>query len=248
MAGDAWNIALNIIASVITGSAVWISGRLLARRRLRRMQDFFGMSTEVECLLVMPRMVSADNARSVHRNDAAAMLELSSVLGDCRARPEVIFHDQVYQGLADKPEFCIGGPAANRRTEAHLRSVLPGVHVAAGEEPAVPTISVGGEDYAAEHGRVEYVVLAKMVRAELARPAFLICGQTSISNRAACRYLVANHRALMRKHGVRGRFCLVLRVLESSTYGPSVVELVRDVTAEAFTGGRAAVEAKPVGG
>lgn len=248
MAGDAWNIALNIIASVITGSAVWMSSRLLARRRLRREQEFFGMSTGAECLLVMPRMVSADSSRSVHRNDAAAMLELSSVLGDCRARPEVIFHDQVYQGLADKPEFCIGGPSANRRTEAHLRSVLPGVRVAVEQEPAVPAISVGGETYAMEHERIEYVVLAKMLRPELDRPAFLICGQTSISNRAACRYLAANFRSMMREHGVRGRFCLILRVLESGTYGPSVVELVRDVTGDAFTGNRAAVEAGPVGG
>ncbi|WP_186459522.1 hypothetical protein [Saccharopolyspora dendranthemae] len=125
MTGDAWNIGLNIIASVITGSVVWLSGRLLRLRGLRRKQAFFGLSSGGECLLVVPRMVSADNERSVHRNDAAAMLDLSSILGECGAKPEVIFHDQVYQGLADKPEFCIGGPVANRRTEAHLRSVLP---------------------------------------------------------------------------------------------------------------------------
>jgi hypothetical protein len=66
--GDAWNIGLNIIASVITGSVVWISGRLLRLRRLRRKQVFFGLSSGGECLLVVPRMVSADNERSVHRN------------------------------------------------------------------------------------------------------------------------------------------------------------------------------------
>lgn len=233
MTGDAWNVGLNIIASVITGSVVWISGRLLRLRRLRRKQEFFGMSTGGDCLLVVPRMVSADNERSVHRNDAAAMLELSSILGDCGAKPEVIFHDQSEQGLADKPEFCIGGPTANRRTAAHLRSALPGVSV--GGLDSKTAIEVGGERYPAQSRQVEYVVLAKIIRSKQDKPAFLIRGQTSIANRAAARYVDVQHPRLMRKYGRRRRFCLLLRVVESESYGPSVVELVRDVTAEAFT-------------
>jgi hypothetical protein len=230
--GDAWNIGLNIIASVITGSVVWISGRLLRLRRLRRKQVFFGLSSGGECLLVVPRMVSADNERSVHRNDAAAMLDLSAILGECGAKPEVIFHDQVYQGLADKPEFCIGGPVANQRTEAHVRSVLPGVRIAGPEERTA--IEVGGESYPSNTRRVEYALLAKIVRSKRDKPAFVICGQTSIANRAAARYLDAEYQRLRSRYGVR-RFCVLLRVIESESYGPSVVELVRDITAEAFT-------------
>ncbi|RRO14827.1 hypothetical protein EIL87_19040 [Saccharopolyspora rhizosphaerae] len=233
MTGDAWNIGLNIIASVITGSVVWASGRVLRLRRLRRKQAFFGPSSGGECLLVVPRMVSADNERSVHRNDAAAMLDLASILGECGAKPEVIFHDQVYQGLADKPEFCIGGPVANRRTEAHLRSVLPGVRIGGPEERTA--ISVGGESYPSHTRRVEHALLAKIVRNRRDKPAFAICGQTSIANRAAARYLDSEYRALRKAHGVRGRFCVLLRVIESESYGPSVVELVRDVTDEAFS-------------
>ena len=233
MTGDAWNIGLNIIASVITGSVVWLSGRLLRLRGLRRKQAFFGLSSGGECLLVVPRMVSADNERSVHRNDAAAMLDLSAILGECGAKPEVIFHDQVYQGLADKAEFCIGGPVANRRTEAHLRSVLPGVRIGGAEERMA--ISVGGQTYPSHTRRVEYALLAKVVRDKRDKPAFVICGQTSIANRAAARYLGAQFPRLKRAHGLRGRFCVLLRVIESESYGPSVVELVRDVTTAAFT-------------
>lgn len=233
---NAWDIAMNIIASVITGSAVWLAGKALARRRLRRKQTFFGLGGGDECLVVVPRHASSDRLRSVHRNDAAALLELSPVLGDCRARPEVVFHDDVYQGMADKAEFCIGGPDANRRSEAHLRSFLPGVRVAAFEDqPDELSITVGGEDYPAETGRVEYVVLAKLVRREQDRPVFLISGQSSTSNRAAVRYLQEHQRELTRAHGLRGRFCLVLKVVESHTYGPRVSELVRDATEEAFT-------------
>ncbi|MFC7344020.1 hypothetical protein [Saccharopolyspora griseoalba] len=236
MSGDAWNIALNIIASAITGSAVWLSTKALALRRLRREQVFFGLTGGDECLVVVPRHASSDRRRSVHRNDAAALLELSSVLGDCRARPEVVFHDDVYQGLAGKAEFCIGGPDANERTAAHLRSMLPGVRVSRHDrDPEELTIAVGEHEHPAETGRLEHVVLAKIVRRDQDRPAFLICGQSSISNRAATRYLQDHYRELARAHGLRGRFCLVLRVVESHAYGPSVVELVRDATAEAFT-------------
>ncbi|WP_186459521.1 hypothetical protein [Saccharopolyspora dendranthemae] len=73
------------------------------------------------------------------------------------------------------------------------------------------------------------------MRDERDKPAFVICGQTSIANRAAARYLDAEFQRLKRAHGLRRRFCVLLRVIEPESYGPSVVELVRDVTTEAFT-------------
>ncbi|MDI2027408.1 hypothetical protein QFW96_02245 [Saccharopolyspora sp. TS4A08] len=236
MSGDAWNVSLNIIASVITGSAVWLVTKALALRKTRRMQVFFGLTGGDECLVVVPRHASSNRDRSVHRNDAAALLELSTVLGDCRARPEVVFHDDVYQGAADKAEFCIGGPDANHRTAAHLRSAVPNLrHALYEDDPEGVTISVGERRFPVEMGRAEYVALAKIQRERDDKPAFLICGQTSVSNRAAARYLQRNHTRLMRTYGLRKRFCLILRVVEPGTYGPSVVELAHDATFEAFT-------------
>ncbi|TDC95106.1 hypothetical protein E1161_05600 [Saccharopolyspora aridisoli] len=122
---------------------------------------------------------------------------------------------------------------ANQRTEAHVRSVLPGVRIAGPE--ARTAIDVGGETYPSNTHRVEYVLLAKIVRSKRDKPAFVICGQTSIANRAAARYLGSEYQRLRTRCGVRRRFCVLLRVIESEGYGPSVVELVRDITTEAFT-------------
>ncbi|QUH01314.1 hypothetical protein HUO13_11320 [Saccharopolyspora erythraea] len=235
MTADAWNVALNIIASAITGSVVWLTARLVARRRLGRKREFFGLVADSDYLVVVPRHASSTQDHSVHRNDAAALLELSATVGDCGARPNVIFHDQAYAGIADKAEFCIGGPTANRRTVAHMRSALPGLALLDSDRSQPITIAVGEHHYEFEQGRVEYVALAKIVRARLDKPTFLICGQSSTSNRAAGRYLASHYRDLMRAHGTHGRFCVVLRVLESEVYGPNVVELVGDVTDAVFT-------------
>jgi hypothetical protein len=235
MAGDAWNVTLNIIASAITGSVVWLTGRFVTRHRLRRKKVFFGLDNDTDCLLAVPRHASSNRENSVHRTDVATLLELSAIIQSCGARPEVSFHDQTYQGLGGKTEFCVGGPEANQRTAAYLRSALPGIHVhryEAGRADSM-AITVAGEAYPPELGKVEYAVLAKITRDAQVRPAFVISGQTSAANRAAGRYLAFHYRELIRTHG-RGRFCILLRVLEPQAYGPTVVELVRDATSEAF--------------
>jgi hypothetical protein len=50
----------------------------------------------------------------------------------------------------------------------------------------------------------------------------------------AARYLSAEFRALHRRYGPQERFCLVLRIVEPDAYGTDFIELVADVTAEAF--------------
>lgn len=79
-----------------------------------------------------------------------------------------------------------------------------------------------------------YVVLARLTTGSGARPVFLFCGQQSITNQAASRYLARNHEKLARKHGDKS-FCLLLKVINSQAYGPDVVELVADVTRAAQT-------------
>lgn len=61
------------------------------------------------------------------------------------------------------------------------------------------------------------------------KSAFLICGRTSISNRAAAR----PHPA-MRTYGLRKRFWLILRVIDVGIDGASVLGLAHDATQEAF--------------
>jgi hypothetical protein len=94
-------------------------------------------------------------------------------------------------------------------------------------------LQIGGQTYRAVLGEAEYVLLARLSDAERQRPAFLICGQTAITNHAAARYLASHHRGLLRRYGLQRVFCLLLKVVRSDAYGPDVVELVGDVTAEA---------------
>ena len=63
---------------------------------------------------------------------------------------------------------------------------------------------------------------------------FVLDGQTAAANRGAARYLARNHRELRRTHGTDGRFCLVVRIVDPSVYGDDFVQLVADVTADAF--------------
>ena len=89
---------------------------------------------------------------------------------------------------------------------------------------------IGGERYRLDIGSVEYVLLARLTAGQEGRPVFLLCGQRSVTSQAAARYLARHHARLARKHGARGNFCLLLRVVNSQAYGPDVVELVGDVT------------------
>jgi hypothetical protein len=234
MSDTAWNILINVVSSALVGTAVWLGQRALWRRRLRRRRQFFGLQPGADCLLVVNRHASGSE-RSVHRADVAALLQLSGLLYECGARPQVIFHDQATEGLGLRTEFCIGGPSSNARTAAHLRRGLPGVTIGpyARDEDSL-TIRVASWAYPCEHDVAEYAVLARIAGPAQERPVFVVSGQTAIANQGAVGYLVSHRRDLVRAHGLEGRFCLVLRVVEPPVYGPNLVELVRDVTAEAF--------------
>jgi hypothetical protein len=233
---DVWGLVINVVSSALTGSAVWLLQRALWRRRLRNKQRFFGLSQGAGCLLVVNRHMPVKNEHSVNRRDVAALLELSALLHECGARAEILFHDQPSPAFGAQTEFCIGGPESNTRTVAHLRWRLPGVTAARHEEePWTVPIRVGGREYARDPDVIEYVLLAKIAGTGRERPVFLVCGQTAVSNQAAVRHLVSHHRELARTYGPDGRFCLVIRILDPPVYGPTMLEVVADVTADAFS-------------
>ncbi|WP_225835798.1 hypothetical protein [Streptomyces sp. NK08204] len=237
MNDDVRNIVLGVIAAGISAALGWIARTYLWRRRLRRQQAFFGLPDHSESLLVVNRNVGGPEL-SVMRNDVFALLELSALIKDCNAHARVVAHDAAQQGFGERTEFCLGGPASNRRMAAHLSSLLPGVRVNVEAEsgPELGAFRIGGEDYRMESGRSEYVLLARLTvgGARDARPVFLFCGQRAITNQAATRYLARNHERLSRKYG-SGSFVLLLKVVNSQAYGPDVVELVADVTRAAQT-------------
>lgn len=237
------NLVLGLLASAISAGLGWLAHTVRRRRRLGRVREFFGMPDGTQCLLVVNRQAGGPSSRSVSRNDVYALMELAALVRECGAQPEIVAHDQVRQGLGDKAEFCLGGPASNDRTTAHLASFLRGVDFAV-QNPDGPygdtTIRVGDEEFAFVHrsaapGGQSFVLLARVHAAEGSRPVFLIAGQTATSNHAAVRYLTAHHRQLARRYGRDGAFALVLRVVNPHAYGPDVVELASDVTAKAFS-------------
>ncbi|MDX3534227.1 hypothetical protein PV721_07570 [Streptomyces sp. MB09-01] len=236
MNDDVRNILLGVIATALSGGLGWFARTYLWRRALRRKQAFFGLPTGSDCLFVVNRQMGGTDA-SLHRNDAFALLEISSLIKDCGATVQIVTHDTARQGFGERAEFCVGGPTSNVRTTAHLASMLPGVQTDVGlpsGDPDRGAIRIGGEAYRWVKGEVEHVLLARLTTGQGSRPVFLLSGQTAISNQAAARYLARHHERLARKYGDRS-FCLVLKVINSDAYGPDVTELLADVTGPART-------------
>ncbi|MEU1617124.1 hypothetical protein ABZ479_07405 [Streptomyces sp. NPDC005722] len=240
MSDDVRNIVLGLAASGISAVLGWFVRTYLWRRKLRRKQRFFGLPTGSECLMVINRDPGSTRGWSVARHDVFALIELSALIKECGAHAEILPHDTAWQGFGARTEFCIGGPISNHRMAAHLRSMLPGFQVKDFTGPVEDqgALTVGGETYRMEKGKVEYVFLARLAADENTgnnRPVFLASGQRGVTNQAAVRYLARHHQRLSRKYGVDGTFCLLLKVVNSDAYGPDVVEVVADVTREART-------------
>jgi hypothetical protein len=251
MSDDMLNIVLGLVASAISAGAGWFVRSALWRRSLRRRQRFFGLPTGSECLLVVNRDPGTQE-KSVARHDVFALLELAALIQSCEAHYEILVHDAAQRGFGSRTEFCVGGPGSNQRTAAHLRTMLPGVRINLDPErgPEQGAFTIGGEVYRMVRGEEEYVLLARLAANDEAagdRPVFLACGQRGVNNQAAVRYVTRHHRALARRHGVNGTFCLLLRVVNSQAYGPDVVELVADITGTATTAPAAPAAARGTG-
>jgi hypothetical protein len=232
MNDDVRNIVLGVLAAGVSAGLGWLARTYLWKRRLRRKQAFFGLPDNSESLLVVNREAGGTEL-TVMRHDVFALLELSALIKDCGAHAHVVAHDAAQQGFGERTEFCVGGPASNRRMAAHLASLLPGIRVNTDAEPGPDrgAFQIGSERYRLESGKGEYVILARLTAdlGRAARPVFLFCGQRAITNQAATRYLARHHERLARKYR-SDTFVLLLKVVNSQAYGPDVVELVADVT------------------
>ncbi|MQS12557.1 hypothetical protein F7Q99_09725 [Streptomyces kaniharaensis] len=239
MTDSVLNVVLGLVASAISAGLGWLAQALRRRRKVERVRAFFGLPAGGECLIVVNQHPVSPSAKSVSRNDVYALMELAALVKECGAQAELVPHDDVRQGLGNKAEFCIGGPVSNERTAAHLASWLPGASYAQDPDGQVSVLTVGTEEYrygkeTEPTGGHSFVLLARLHPTPGSRPAFLIAGQTAVANHAAVRYLVANHRRLARRHAQAGTFVLVLKVVNPKAYGPDVVELAADVTADAL--------------
>jgi hypothetical protein len=139
---------------------------------------------------------------------------------------------------ADRTEFCIGGPmgGSNPRTGAHLTAHLPGVSIIPDESDRRDStaIVVGGQEFPCDRGNEEHALVAKFTPPGSSRPVIIICGQSSITNRAAIHFLRREYRSLAKALSSTERFCIMVRVASIGAYGFQAAELAADVTGTAF--------------
>jgi len=233
------DLLINLLASIIAGTAVWLAQFAVRRRRLDRERAFFGLTPGAGSLLVASRHFSSPSEDSVHRRDVAALVELATLVRECGARADVIGGAELRQELGRMTEFCVGGPTANPRAAVHLRTALRGVGYRS-DEPAPGhadrriSFVVGGTQYVNSRDD-RYAVLARFQAPAGGRPVHFLGGLSSDGNLAAARYLADHHRTLLRQYGTEQPFCLVLRVREPEAYGTDFTEVAADVSDVAFT-------------
>ena len=229
------NIVVGLITSLIGAGSVWVWGRARVTRRQRERALFFGVPPGDTCRIVAPQAFGSP--RTISKHDVFSIVELAKLMRDLRADLDVVGSGEGTYGVGDLTEFCIGGPAANMRMQSHLARFLPGVSVlsTAPESQQPAAILAAGQEFLRERDAREYVLVAKVRLPDGGHPLFLICGQTSITNRAAASYLRDNYRRISSVHGNGKNWCVVLSVVAPSVYGHQMTELAADVSAGAFS-------------
>nr|WP_296072547.1 hypothetical protein [uncultured Actinoplanes sp.] len=229
------DLLINLLASIIAGTAAWLAGFLLRRRKLSRERAFFGLSAGSSCLLAVSRHASSPREFSVHRRDVAALVELATIARECGARADRVGENQPTGEIGRLTEFCVGGPgAASPRSATHVRTILRGVtYEVFDETKRRMSFTVGGTQYALSP-EASYVLLARFWGPAGGHPVFFIGGLSAGSNLAGARFLAAHHSELARTHGADRPFALVLRIVEPTAYGTDFTELVADVSDVAF--------------
>ena len=231
------DLLINLLASVVAGTAVWLTQRALRYRRMARKRAFFGLDEGADCVLTVSRHAASPHENSVHRTDVAALVELATIVRECGARPDLTTESRLRQGLGRLTEFCVGGPHGNARTAAHLRAIVPGVRFEAADGPHPQDLAfyVGTVAFNREMDKAEYAVLCRAWGPDRGRPVFILGGQTARANLAAARFLARRYLELHRRYGAANRFCVVLRIVEPGVYGSDFTEIAADLTEPAFT-------------
>jgi hypothetical protein len=245
------NIAIGLVTSVVGGAAVWLWQRVRNGSILRRQEAFFGLQPHGICLIVMNN--TATKMGATHHNDVQTMIEVATLASGVGSAVLIESCNDFHEINGDRTEFCIGGPmgGSNPRTGAHLAAHLPGVRITP-HDPARRNslaIVVDGQEFRYDRGSEEHALVAKFTPPGSSRPVIVICGQSSIANRAAIHFLKREYRGLSKILSSTDQFCIIVRVTSSDAYGYQAAELAGDVSAVAFVSHRqpvAPLEMQPV--
>jgi hypothetical protein len=227
------NILIGLVTSVLSGTAVLLWRRAASSRILHRKAAFFGLRPGSPCLIVMNNHWQLPGSAS--HDDVQVMLEIAALAHEAGCPVNVIPADDLRERDSDSVEFCVGGPLSNPRTGAHLAAYLPGVKqrpISARSDSGA--IVVGGRKFAFKRGRQEHALVAKFTPAHSKYPVVVIYGQRAIDSRAAVNFLKNSYKTLSKTVDSVNKFCLIIQVAASDTYGAQAAELAADVTSAAF--------------
>lgn len=206
-----------------------------SRRRLKngRAAEFLDVHSTERCSITLntsPRGTISSSSvakgtRVMTHNDTHAVFEIYKMVDSVRGSIDLFEPDS--PPPADRVEFCLGGPRANSRTERLLRQYIPNVSmrdaltssrvpdprghpqdIVLGDSPESPP------RITCERDRLEYAILARVVRPEPEKRIFIVAGQTSVANLAAMYYLTRHLDKLHHRFGNRS-FCLVVLLTDS---------------------------------
>ncbi|WP_206614290.1 hypothetical protein [Streptomyces sp. E1N211] len=263
LAGALGDLMLGLLASCLSGLAVWLWQRGRHNRDLRLRMRVVGARPGDTCLIVMNNKYGAPG--TTHHHDVQAMIEAAVVSHSLGCEVEVVRSDDFRGSNGNRPEFCIGGPlGSNVRSAGHVAHTLPGVtfhpythplrsnvrsaghvaHTLPGvtfhpyTHPEHPlAFEAGGVLHRWRGGDEAYALLAKFTAPGGERPVILVCGQTALTNHAALYFLRRSYGRIADTVASTDRFCLLLKVPSIRTYGHQGVVLDRDLTDVAFTPG-----------
>ncbi|MFZ4144145.1 hypothetical protein ACPCSL_16735 [Streptomyces griseoincarnatus] len=237
LAGALGDLMLGLLASCLSGLAVWLWQRGRHNRDLRLRMRVVGARPGDTCLIVMNNKYGAPG--TTHHHDVQAMIEAAVVSHSLGCEVEVVRSDDFRGSNGNRPEFCIGGPlGSNVRSAGHVAHTLPGVTFHPYTHPEHPlAFEAGGVLHRWRGGDEAYALLAKFTAPGGERPVILVCGQTALTNHAALYFLRRSYGRIADTVASTDRFCLLLKVPSIRTYGHQGVVLDRDLTDVAFTPG-----------
>ncbi|TYK51566.1 hypothetical protein FXF68_13225 [Actinomadura decatromicini] len=235
MAAVILNVLIGMVTSVISGGSIWLWQQGRNNRLLHRKAAFFGLGRGVECLIVMNDKYSKPGTTAQH--DVHAMIDIATLAAELDSPISVTKGADFRGHNGDSTEFCIGGPArgSNPRTGGHLAAHLPGVKLRpySSDEDSL-AFMVGERRFLCDRRNREHVLIAKFTPRGSTRPVIVLCGQTSVGNRAGIAFLKREYRTLAKTLASTSRFCIMVRVDSIATFGHEATSLAADVTTEAF--------------
>lgn len=225
------DVIASLVATVIWFGLGWLAATLRARALRRRGERFFCLGRGSTCRVIVGQYREHP---AVAAFDVGAIIETLATVQPFQPTVESPDSSRIMEAAGDVTEFCIGGPDSNQRTAAHLAEYLGGIEVRSYEEDRALRILTKSNSYVYSRGKQVFVVLARIHATTGSRPVFLVCGQNSLSNRAAIYYLRKNRSKVLQRRFGYGQFCLILGVSAPSAFGYKMAELVEDVTDTAF--------------